>query len=125
MGDGGIRPAALLAAALGAAALAVLGRRARARPRGVDYVIVGGGEYGVGLAWELGRRGARVVVLEADRVASGASGGPGRRGVRSNGRDVSQLPLMPIAQRRCRRLARALRSRRFFYTRAPSLLKLI
>src|SRR5262245_2328051 len=117
MGDGGIHRRALLGGALGAAAVAVLGRRAQARPRGLDYVIVGGGIYGVGLAWELGRRGARVVVLEADRIASGASGGPGRRGVRSNGRDVRQLPLMPIAQQRWRRLARVFGDGRIFERR--------
>jgi sarcosine oxidase subunit beta len=104
----------VLGAALGVTALAVLGGRARARPRGPDVVVVGGGLYGLGLAWELGRRGARVVVLEAARIASGASGGPGRRGVRSNGREVRQLPLMPIAQRRWRRLARVLGDRRIF-----------
>jgi len=114
---GGIDRRALLGGALGAAALVLLGRKTRARPRGVDYVIVGGGVYGIGLAWELGRRGARVVVLESDGIASGASGGPGRRGVRSNGRDVRQLPLMPIAQRRWRRLARLLGDRRIFERR--------
>jgi sarcosine oxidase, subunit beta len=79
-----------------------------------DFVIVGAGFYGVGLAWELARRGARVVVLEADRIAGGASGGIGERGVRSNGRDVRQLPLMAIAQKRWPRLARVVGDPRFF-----------
>ena len=82
--------------------------------RPTDFVIVGAGIYGVGLAWELGRRGARVLVLEAERVASGASGGLGRRGVRSNGRHVAELPLMAMAQRRWRRLARTLGDPRVF-----------
>ena len=83
------------------------------RPR-PDFVVVGAGFYGVGLAWELAGRGARVVVLEADRIAGGASGGVGERGVRSNGRDVRQLAIMAIAQRRWRRLARVLGDRRVF-----------
>lgn len=59
-----------------------------------DVVIVGAGVYGSALAWELARRGREVLVLEANAIASGASGGPGRRGVRANGRDVRELPLM-------------------------------
>jgi sarcosine oxidase subunit beta len=59
-----------------------------------DIVIVGAGVYGAALAWELARRGIEVLVLEADAIASGASGGPGKRGVRANGRDVRELPLM-------------------------------
>ncbi len=62
-----------------------------------DYVIVGGGVYGTCVAWELARRGADVLLLEADTIASGASGGPGKRGVRANGRDVRELPLMRMA----------------------------
>jgi sarcosine oxidase subunit beta len=62
-----------------------------------DYVIVGGGVYGSGVAWELARRGADVLLLEADTIASGASGGPGKRGVRANGRDGRELPLMRMA----------------------------
>ncbi|HKT37399.1 MAG TPA: FAD-binding oxidoreductase [Ktedonobacterales bacterium] len=62
-----------------------------------DYVVVGGGIYGCATAWELARRGARVVVLEARTVASGASGGPGKRGVRACGRDPRELPLMQLA----------------------------
>ena len=62
-----------------------------------DYVVVGGGVYGCATAWELARRGARVVVLEARTIASGASGGPGKRGVRACGRDPRELPLMRLA----------------------------
>ena len=62
-----------------------------------DYVVVGGGVYGCATAWELARRGAQVVVLEARTVASGASGGPGKRGVRACGRDPRELPLMQLA----------------------------
>ncbi len=66
----------------------------------MDYVIVGGGIYGCATAWELARRGAEVVLLEAREIASGASGGPGKRGVRANGRDLRELPLMREAYRR-------------------------
>lgn len=62
-----------------------------------EYVIVGAGIYGSAVAWELARRGADVLVLEADTVASGASGGLGKRGVRANGRDVRELPVMRLA----------------------------
>lgn len=62
-----------------------------------DYVIVGGGVFGVATAWNLAMRGASVVVLEAREVAAGASGGAGKRGVRANGRDLRELPLMARA----------------------------
>lgn len=58
-----------------------------------DDIVVGAGVYGAAVAWELARAGRDVLVLEADTVASGASGGPGQRGVRANGRDPRELPL--------------------------------
>lgn len=45
-------------------------------------------------AWILATRGASVRVLEARSIGSGASSGPGKRGVRANGRDVRELPLI-------------------------------
>lgn len=66
----------------------------------MDYVIIGGGIYGCGVAWELARRGAEVLLLEANKIASGASGGLGKRGVRANGRDLRELPLMSLAYER-------------------------
>lgn len=59
----------------------------------VEYAVIGGGVAGTATAWNLARRGAETVVLEADELASGASGGPGRRGVRAGGRDLRELPL--------------------------------
>ena len=59
-----------------------------------DYIIVGGGIYGCALAWELAKRGGDSLLLEARTIASGASGGLGERGVRANGRDLRELPLM-------------------------------
>ena len=52
---------------------------------------------GAGVAWELAAGGAEVVLLEADEIASGASGGLGKRFVRANARDLRELPLMRIA----------------------------
>ncbi len=62
-----------------------------------EFVVVGGGIYGVATAWALASRGASVVVLEARDIAAGASGGLGKRGVRANGRDLRELPLMRMA----------------------------
>ena len=62
-----------------------------------DYVVIGGGVYGCAAAWELARRGVHVLLLEARTVASGASGGLGKRGVRACGRDPRELPLMRLA----------------------------
>ncbi|ALM82864.1 FAD-binding oxidoreductase [Bordetella sp. N] len=59
-----------------------------------DYVIVGAGIFGTALAWNLVGAGASVTVLERRTVASGASGGPGHRGVRANNRDLRELPLV-------------------------------
>ncbi|ONI85871.1 hypothetical protein ALI144C_12215 [Actinosynnema sp. ALI-1.44] len=59
----------------------------------VEYVVIGGGVVGAATAWSLASRGAEVTLLEANELASGASGGPGRRGVRANGRDLRELPL--------------------------------
>jgi sarcosine oxidase subunit beta len=64
---------------------------------GRDFVVAGGGVYGCAVAWELVKRGADVLVLEAETIASGASGGLGKRGVRACGRDVRELPLMRAA----------------------------
>jgi sarcosine oxidase subunit beta len=62
-----------------------------------EYVIVGGGIHGVATAWHLSRRGSEVLLLESRTIASGASGGLGKRGVRANGRDIRELPLMRAA----------------------------
>lgn len=58
-----------------------------------DVLVVGAGIVGSLVARDLGRRGFDVVVLEGERVAAGASGGPGMRGLRATGRDVRELPL--------------------------------
>jgi glycine oxidase len=40
-----------------------------------DVTVMGGGIFGLAIAWECARRGARVHVIEADRIGAGASGG--------------------------------------------------
>lgn len=62
-----------------------------------DIVIVGGGIYGSSLAYELARAGKQVTLLEGATIASGASGGPGERGVRANRRDIRELPIAALA----------------------------
>ena len=64
-----------------------------------EDIVVGAGIYGVLVASALARRGRQVRILEARSIASGASGGPGRRGVRANGRDLRELALMAEAYR--------------------------
>ncbi|RME63019.1 MAG: FAD-binding oxidoreductase, partial [Caldilineae bacterium] len=74
----------------------------------MDFVVVGGGVYGCGVSWHLAKRGAEVLLIEANVVASGASGGPGKRGVRASGRDLRELPLMRRAYELWPRLAEEL-----------------
>lgn len=66
---------------------------------GTMNTIIGGGVYGAAVAWHLARRGEAVTLLEAATLASGASGGPGRRGVRANYRDPREVPLMVRARK--------------------------
>jgi glycine/D-amino acid oxidase-like deaminating enzyme len=40
-----------------------------------DLVVAGGGVFGLAVAWAAVRRGARVVLVERDRIGAGASGG--------------------------------------------------
>ena len=53
-----------------------------------ENLVIGGGVFGTGVALEIAKSGRGVRLLEKQKIASGASGGPGRRGVRANGRDV-------------------------------------
>ncbi|MDP6886915.1 MAG: FAD-dependent oxidoreductase, partial [SAR324 cluster bacterium] len=62
-----------------------------------ENLVIGGGVFGTGIALEIAKSGRDVRLLEKQKIASGASGGPGRRGVRANGRDVRELPLMKMA----------------------------
>lgn len=67
-----------------------------------DFVIVGGGIYGASIAHDLARAGRSVTLLEAGEIAGGASGGPGERGVRANGRDIRELPIVSVSLERWR-----------------------
>jgi sarcosine oxidase subunit beta len=58
-----------------------------------DVAVIGAGIVGATTAFFLARHGLDVVLIDADVPASGASGGPGHRGVRANGRDPRELPL--------------------------------
>lgn len=59
-----------------------------------ENLIIGGGVYGTAVSWELVRHGAGSHLLESSRIGAGASSGPGRRGVRANGRDPREIPLI-------------------------------
>jgi sarcosine oxidase, subunit beta len=63
-----------------------------------EVVIIGGGIYGTSLAYQLAVAGRTVTLLEAGEIAYGASGGPGERGVRANGRDMRELPICALSQ---------------------------
>ena len=62
-----------------------------------EFVIIGGGVYGAGVALWLAEKGVDVRLLEARQIGNGASAGPGRRGTRANGRDWRELPLVKLA----------------------------
>ena len=87
-----------------------------------ENLIIGGGVYGCALAWALARRGAGCYLIEAKSIASGASGGPGRRGVRANGRDPREIPLIRQAHRLWPALHEALGVEPLFERTGPILL---
>ncbi|WNC88200.1 FAD-binding oxidoreductase [Paraburkholderia sp. FT54] len=57
-----------------------------------DVLVVGGGLHGTSSAFHLARRGAKVIVLEADYVARHSSG-VNAGGVRTLGRPLAEIPL--------------------------------
>lgn len=59
---------------------------------GLDVIVVGGGLHGLSAALRLAKRGRRVRVLEARRVAAHASG-YSAGGVRTLGRHAAEIPL--------------------------------
>jgi sarcosine oxidase subunit beta len=61
--------------------------------RAADVIVVGAGIVGSLVARNLGQLGFDVLVIEADQIAAGASGGIGMRGLRATGRDIRELPL--------------------------------
>lgn len=59
-----------------------------------DFTIVGAGAYGCATAYHLAKAGSSVVVIDAGKIADGASGGFGKRGIRTNMRDPRELELI-------------------------------
>src|SRR4051812_13684846 len=57
-----------------------------------DVLVVGGGLHGTSSAFHMARRGAKVIVLEADYVARHSSG-VNAGGVRTLGRALPEIPL--------------------------------
>lgn len=72
-----------------------------------DVLIIGGGISGVATAWELASHGVRTTLLEANELASMASGWT-LAGVRQSGRHPAELPLAEAAVRRWAGLAEEL-----------------
>lgn len=60
--------------------------------RNSDVIVIGAGIVGCSAAYYLAKRGVKVIVLEADEIAYGASGRNGS-GVRQSSRDNRELPL--------------------------------
>ena len=79
-----------------------------------DFIIVGAGVYGTATAWWLAQRGASSIVLDSRDIATRASGGPGRRGVRANARDKAELPLMRHAYELWPQLHEVLEAKPFY-----------
>ncbi|MDN7514926.1 FAD-binding oxidoreductase [Burkholderia sp. AU45251] len=71
-------------------------RHAHARHE-ADVIVIGGGLHGASSAFHLARRGARVIVLEADYVARHASG-VNAGGVRTLGRPLPEIPLALLSR---------------------------
>lgn len=80
-----------------------------------DVAIVGGGIHGCSTAYHLARRGARVVILEADYVARHASG-VNAGGVRTLGRKLEEIPLSLASSAMWHELSRTLDQNAAFYT---------
>lgn len=73
-------------------------------PTHADVVIIGGGVIGVMSAWELAKRGAKVVVVEKGRIA-GEQSSRNWGWVRVQGRDPAEIPIMLEAGAMWRQMA--------------------
>lgn len=68
-----------------------------------ECVVIGGGVIGVMSAWELARRGVKVVLLEKGRIA-GEQSGRNWGWIRAQGRDPAELPIVIEAQQMWREM---------------------
>ena len=62
-------------------------------PEAVDVTIIGGGIIGIMTAWELQKRGLKVLVCEKGRIA-GEQSSRNWGWIRQQGRDYAELPIM-------------------------------
>src|SRR5690606_34554047 len=62
-------------------------------PESVDATIIGGGIIGVMTAWELAKRGVKVLICEKGRIA-GEQSSRNWGWVRQQGREYAELPIM-------------------------------
>ena len=62
-------------------------------PKQADVVVIGGGIIGVMSAWELAKRGQKVVVLEKGRIAAEQSS-RNWGWIRAQGRDAAEVPIL-------------------------------
>ena len=76
-------------------------------PRRCDAVVVGGGLLGLSSAYELARRGLKVVVVESGQVG-GRQSGRNLGFVRQQGRAPAELPMMMAANQRWQGLSHEL-----------------
>ncbi|WP_207766475.1 NAD(P)/FAD-dependent oxidoreductase [Yoonia maritima] len=73
-------------------------------PSDTDVVVVGGGIIGVMSAWELAKRGVKVVLLEKGRIAAEQSS-RNWGWIRAQGRDAAEVPIMQEAATMWRQMA--------------------
>ncbi|MBI2846274.1 MAG: FAD-binding oxidoreductase [Chloroflexi bacterium] len=74
-----------------------------------DVVVIGGGISGCSVAYNLARRGSKVVLLEKGEIASEASGRTGAN-IRQQGRDPAEMPLVKESVRLWEHLSEELKT---------------
>ncbi len=74
-------------------------------PARVDVVVIGGGIIGLMTAWELTKRGTKVVLLEKGRIG-GEQSSRNWGWIRTQGRDPAELPIMQEAGAMWRQMAK-------------------
>ena len=74
-------------------------------PDAADVIVIGGGIIGVMTAWELSKKGHKVILLEKGRIAAEQSS-RNWGWIRAQGRDPAELPIMVEAASMWRQMAR-------------------